>query len=154
MSREVRRVPADWEHPKNTDGQYKPLHPGARYMRQANDFMEHLRSMGLQRTIEWRGMPPDMRDFMPDWPEDKATHFMMYENTTEGTPISPAFTTPEKLANWLVATGAIGFTGQTAPYESWLRVARGGYAPSFLIVPGLGLVDGVNSLHIGKDKKS
>ncbi len=46
---------------------------------------------------EWNGAPPDPAYYRPDWPESERTHLMMYEDTSEGTPISPAFTTPEEL---------------------------------------------------------
>ena len=58
---------------------------------------------------------------------------MMYEDTTEGTPISPAFATPEELARWLADTGASAFGDSTATYEQWLHVCKGGWAPSAVI---------------------
>ena len=61
---------------------------------------------------------------------------MMYEITSEGTPISPAFATPEELARWLSDNEAIAFAGMTATYEQWLRVANGGYAGSAVMTDG------------------
>jgi len=49
---------------------------------------------------------------------------MMYETCTEGTPISPAFATPEELARWLADNEASAFGGMTASYEGWLRTIK------------------------------
>lgn len=146
MGREVRRVPADWQHPKNEYDRYKPLYPGEKYPMDAAGFMEKANAEGLQEAIDWYGQAPDQNDYMPNWPEAERTHYMMYEDTSEGTPISPAFATPEELARWLADTGASAFGSQTASYEGWLRVAQGGYAPSAVSVGGGPLVSGVDAL--------
>ena len=147
MGREVRRVPANWQHPKDElTGRYKPLYPGSRYEANAQDFMEKANAEGLQAAIDWCGLSPDVNDYMPNWPESERTHYMMYEDTSEGTPISPAFATPEELARWLADTGASAFGSSTATYEGWLRVAKGGYAPSAVIIGGGPLVSGVDAL--------
>ena len=39
MGREVRKVPADWEHPKNKDGSYKPLLEGYNPMNNQREFL-------------------------------------------------------------------------------------------------------------------
>jgi hypothetical protein len=80
MGREVRKVSKDWKHPTNEQGKYIPLFPSE-----------------YNVDVEKRG--PE--EFMPNWPIDQRTHLMMYETCTEGTPISPAFETPEELALWL-----------------------------------------------------
>ncbi len=132
MGREVRRVPADWQHP-NYDrwtGQEgdKPLHDGDRYQGDHDEFMAKLNAEGLQAAIDYFGGAPDENDYMPRWSPEERTHFMMYEDTSEGTPISPAFATPEELARWLAENGASAFASMTADYDHWLAVARGGFA--------------------------
>jgi hypothetical protein len=82
---------------------------------------------------------------MPEWPARAATLLVMYENTSEGTPISPAFETPEELARWLADTNASAFAGMTASYEQWLTVCRGGWAPS-MVVSERGVQSGVAAL--------
>jgi hypothetical protein len=146
MGREVRRVPADWQHPKNEYDRYMPLYPGERYKANAEGFFEKANAEGLQEAIDWYGQAPDQNDYMPDWPESERTHYMMYEDTSEGTPISPAFATPEELAHWLADTGASSFGSQTASYEGWLRVAQGGWAPSAVSIGGGPPVSGVDAL--------
>ena len=70
---------------------------------------------------------------------------MMYEDTSEGTPISPAFQTPEELAHWLADTNASAFGNDGASYEAWLRIARGGWAPSMVFTTDGGLQSGVSA---------
>jgi hypothetical protein len=149
MGREVRRVPADWQHPhyepwEGREG-YKPLMDGDAYQADHDGFIEKLNAEGLQAAIDYYGQAPDLSDYMPCWPTEQRTHFMMYEDTTEGTPISPAFATPEGLAQWLVDNNVSSFGGMTAPYEAWLRVARGGFAPSAVIEDGV-MTSGVAAL--------
>ena len=147
MGREVRRVPANWQHPRDErTGHYKPLYSGERYAKSAAEFMEKANAEGLQAAIDWHGQAPDQNDYMPDWSESERTHYMMYEDTSEGTPISPAFSTPEELARWLADNEASAFGGETASYEAWLRVANGGYAPSAVYTPEHGLQSGVEAL--------
>lgn len=97
-------------------------------------------------AVDEYGNPPDINDYMPNWPDAERTHLMMYETTSEGTPISPAFRTPEELARWLADNKASAFGSMTASYESWLEVARGGWAPSAIYTPETGLVSGVEGV--------
>ena len=128
MGREVRMVPPDWQHPKDElRGGYRALYPGSWYQDHAEEFMRLANEKGLQAAIEEHGRAPDANDYMLiGVPESECTHFMMYEDTSEGTPISPAFATPEELARWLVDNGASFFAGDTADYDTWMRVIRGG----------------------------
>jgi hypothetical protein len=143
MGREVRMVPANWIHPKNDDGQYEPLMD---YFDIAlNDFQEMEDKEGLQEATDYYGQRPVIEDYMPSWSDEERTHYMMYEDTSEGTPISPAFASPEELAMWLEATGASSFGSRTANYDHWLRVAKGGFAPSAVVTSGV-LKSGVEAL--------
>ncbi len=82
---------------------------------------------------------------MPAWLPEQRTHFMMYETTSEGTPISPAFAKPEELARWLADNGASALENMKASYEDWLRVARGGFAPS-AVMGASGMRSGVEAM--------
>ena len=142
MGREVRRVTKNWEHPKDENGNYKPLHEG--YAADAEEFLEMVESDGLQEAVDYMGCP-DKDDYMPDWSEEEKTHLMMYEDTTEGTPISPAFETPEALAKWLAESGASSFGTSTATYDQWLPICKGGWAPS-VVLSSAGLKIGVEAM--------
>lgn len=142
MGREVRKVAADWQHPKDERGRYIPMHPGEWYESAKQDFEEKLAAEGLQAAIDWCGNPPDINNYMPNWPEEQRTHLMMYEDTSEGTPISPAFKTPEELARWLADNKASAFGHDTATYEQWLAMIGDGFAVS-LVVDSNGMRSGV-----------
>jgi hypothetical protein len=167
MGREVRRVPANWQHPKVERPNYlkrcieeryqpmydRPFGPAMREWYEAwqawerGEFPEYASEEDRKLTYWDRsGPPPDPAYYRPDWTDAERTHLMMYEDTSEGTPISPAFETPEELARWLADNNASAFGGDTASYEAWLRVARGGFAPSAVGAPGIGLVSGVEGL--------
>ena len=82
---------------------------------------------------------------MPAWPAKERTHYQMYENTSEGTPISPVCETPEELARWLADNKASSFGSMTATYEEWLPTCRGGWAPS-MVMDASGIRSGVAAL--------
>lgn len=144
MSRQVRRVPADWQHPTEPSRrggvQYKPLHDG--YADAKAEWVAMYEAEGYEAATEYWGGTPMAEEYMPDWPEAERTHLMMYETTTEGTPISPAFATPEELARWLANNGASAFGGSTATYEQWLRTCQGEWAPS-MVFDGTRMMSGV-----------
>lgn len=137
MGREVRRVPPDWEHPSDVNG-YKPLYDVFPFNK--DKIAEGLRDGWL------KGEPPNYGiECMPNWPESQRTHYQMYETTSEGTPISPVMESPEALARWLVEAKASAGGSDTASYEGWLRVCRGGYAPS-MIIRGGHVINGVDGI--------
>lgn len=119
MSREVRRVPANWEHPKDENGHYIPHHEHFPYNK------EEIKE-GLEDGWLKDGAPNYGCDVMPQWPESERTHYQMYESVTEGTPISPVMETPEALAQWLADNNVSTGPYATATYEQWLAVINAG----------------------------
>ena len=103
---------------------------------------DHLAELLAAKHVTER---PDPLDYMPDFSDrDPASlGWCMYETCSEGTPISPVLGSPEELARWLADNGASAFGYSTATYEQWLNVCRGGWAPSMVAMPGVGLVSGV-----------
>ena len=157
MGREVRRVPAGWEHPRDKNGKYKPLYDGS--YRAAVEKWKHgyadwesgigrpEYSESLDEYWEYAGNPPDPEDYMFEAEPEDRTHWQMYEDTSEGTPISPVFDCPKKLARWLADTGASAFADRTATYDQWLATIDRGHALSAVIAPGTGaVVSGVEAL--------
>lgn len=163
MSREVRRVPANWEHPKNERGNFVPLIGGS-FREHADNWDEEsaqwgkgfyrlcrgewkLKEPDKTGTFEaWDGARPEEHNYMPDWPEAERTHYQMYETTTEGTPISPVMETPETLARWLADNNASAFAHMGATYDQWLATIKRGWAISAVGVKGKYLVSGVEGL--------
>lgn len=158
MGREIRMVPPGWQHPKDGRGSYIPLMKGpwsvavAEWDEEAaawdrGEVLDYS-TWPEKRTFkprdaaesesfaEYSGPRPVQSEYMPEWPEGAATMLVMYEDTSEGTPISPAFETPEELARWLADTGASAFGGMTATYEQWLSTCKSGWAPSAVIAGG------------------
>lgn len=119
MGREVRRVPKGWEHPLDDQGRYVPLFNSMspeEFERQVAkwyadeklwlagthpDQKEYGEGETRGPFEEWDGGPLRKEDHMPLWPDAERTHFVLYETTTEGTPLSPAFASRERLASWL-----------------------------------------------------
>lgn len=162
MGREVRRVPADWQHPKVEKPNYRlgimeeryqpmfdrPFGPAMREWYEAWQAWERGErdefSKGQTMPYwEWAGPPPDPAYYRPDWPEESRTHLMMYEDTSEGTPLSPAFKTPEEVARWCADNGASWFGHEPGSYEDWLAIARGAFQVSAVYTPETGLTCGV-----------
>ena len=115
MSREVRKVPADWQHPFNgfyNDGEPRYIGMFKRSFEEATaEWIEAKESWERGERPEyaplsnypigypfeeWGGEPPVQEYHMPSWSEEEKTHYMMYETCSDGTPISPAFSTPEE----------------------------------------------------------
>lgn len=64
----------------------------------------------------------------------KGEGWQMWEITSEGSPMSPVFDTPEKLAKWLSDNKASVFGYQTATYDQWLgMIKNSGFAVSMVM---------------------
>lgn len=165
MGREVRRVPKDWQHPRAEHGSYRPLRDANLAKRLAEwdegaaqwakglkldyvtkAWVSHGESYAFK---EWDGRRPDPANYMPQWPEAERTHLQMYENTSEGTPISPVMETPEQLARWLADNRASAFAQQTANYEEWLAMIRAGSSIASAVLGPDGLISGVAAVSKG-----
>lgn len=98
MQLKIRRVPANWEHPKDDQGQFIPMFE--RFPYPPAEIEEGLQDGWLINEPPNYGVA-----VMPDWPDRKRTHVQLYENITEGTPVSPVLGSPEELARWIKANG-------------------------------------------------
>jgi hypothetical protein len=116
------------------------------YKEALTEFEEMAQEKGMAYTLDYWGGGPQSDCYMPDWPESERTHYMMYEDTSEGTPISPAFETPEELAKWLSDNSASSFGRWTATYDQWLGLIKGpGWCPS-MVSDGTTIISGVEGL--------
>jgi hypothetical protein len=95
---------------------------------------------GYCPVCEGEGDDPATRAASEAW---KATEpptgdgWQMWENTSEGSPISPVFKTPEALARWLSDNGASTFGSSTADYDTWLNMIQStGWAMDMVITDG------------------
>lgn len=161
MGREVRRVPANWEHPKVE-------RPDHRLQRMVEDYQSMFdRPFGPAMDEwyanwkawergerpdycsnesknlpfwEWEGGPPDPEYYRPDWKDGEATWFQVYETVSEGSPVSPPFATQVELVDYLVANG--DFWDQKRGNGGWDRknaeaFVGTGYAPSMVVTGGV-----------------
>jgi hypothetical protein len=172
MGREIRRVPADWKHPKNEKGRYIPLLDRSYEVDAAEWDEEYAQwQKGFKRGYgdgprfvpkddeyanmwfsEWSGRRPCPASYMPQWTETERTHIQMYEDTSEGTPISPVMDCPKKLARWLTDNGASAFGDLKATYEQWLSMCERGWAPSGIMIGGV-MMSGVEGMAGMDDEK-
>ena len=117
MGREIRRVPSDWQHPRDSNG-YKPL-----YDRSYETVMKE--------WIEYEEPPkPDPDYYRPEWKEEP-THYQIYETVTEGTPVSPVFASLDEMKDWLLSKG---FSERAS--SKFIEI---GWAPSLVFTPERGL---------------
>jgi hypothetical protein len=132
MGREARRVPPGWVFPEG-----KNLFDGVdfneklRLWHENNDkwnrgeYPEYATDKCKTMTYEeWDGGPPDPKYHMPIWTREEATHWQMYENTTEGTPISPVFADPMSMCVWLAENNASAFADATRTAEEWMMIVK------------------------------
>lgn len=137
MSREVRPVALDWEHPvagSYYDGspRYVPLHS-------REDLRLHLEDYHDNPEDREDG-PPDPADYMPPIPEGHPYGWQLYETVSEGSPLSPVCASKDDLAAWMSSPAA--GRDRVAPGVAAKFVAKG-WAPSFGSGPHGGLVSGV-----------
>ena len=153
MGREIRRVPADWEHPKYTGddaptasriGSYRPLFDEdyesacVKWYREAADFKP---TANCRWYHEWNGDPPDARSYRDRaWTAEEATHWQVYETVSEGTPVTPHFATKEELVDYLVAHG--DFWDQQRGDGGWNRSSAerfvaSEWAPTMVVSSGV-----------------
>jgi hypothetical protein len=115
MGREVRRVPLDWRHPRK-NGQFIPLYDqsvqdawdewikeytkwfegGKPWIDTTREYFEPYR-----KFCEWENPPPNPKYYRPAWKPEIAIGFQLYENISEGTPVSPIFETEKALNEWM-----------------------------------------------------
>ncbi len=138
MGRQLRKVAANWQHPKKENGNYIPLLDGKFSERLAkweeenaqwekgfrddwNGGWKQREADELNMTFaEWDGEKPVKEDYMPEWKDEELTHIQLYENTSEGTPISPVYlaTEIEKLCEY-AAENCSTFADFKASKEEW-----------------------------------
>ena len=142
MGRKIRRVPADWQHPRDErTGHYKPLYDHD-YESAARGWIADLvawengadvlpsgHNIASARKFfryywEYAGPPPDEEYCRPAWTPEQATHYQVYENVSEGTPVSPVFATLDALVEWLVSEGYSRTAAENFAKTGWAMSAK------------------------------
>lgn len=154
MGREVRKVPENWEHPKNEKGDYQSCFDET-YEDAADEWLTQFYEWEAGRDPnreeydtryfwDWKS-PPDEDSCRPKFESDPIW-FQLYETVSEGSPVSPPFASLEELAKYLSENGDFWYqsdaskkrdTFRTKPtYEQALSLVNSGYAPSMVFVNG------------------
>lgn len=173
MGREIRRVPKKWEHPKNNrystgNKDFKPLmddYVGSLkyYKESVDDFIKYMTEVVKKGKVkiydttytvpkevydylteDGQMEPPDIRNYMPsgEW-------YQLYENVSEGTPLSPPFETKEELVDWL--SNNLDYWDHQWTREQAEAMVEDEYAPSGLMVGGK-MYTAEESVLVGKDR--
>lgn len=116
MGREIRMVPAAWEHPKDKYGKFLPMF-NRNYAEEAEAWVRQFHEHELEKKILLKnGKEPDYNyyweyDYPPDedtcvpYTKTEANWYQVYETVSEGTPVTPPFETQQELIDHLVEFG-------------------------------------------------
>jgi len=170
MGREIRRVPPNWEHPKDDRGNYLPMRDRTledRFAQWLADF-DRIRcgelseierecygeGNALANWLQDDGNPPDPKYYRP-WSDAEATWFQVWETVSEGTPVTPPFETKQELVDYLVECG--DFWDQRRGNGGHSRKAAehfvdSGWAPSFVMGGGK-MAAGIEGLELLREKE-
>ncbi len=87
-----------------------------------------------QAYEDWKPTPPPTGD-----------GYQIWETVSEGSPISPVFSTPEALARHMAGTTWGADHGSS--YETWMAFINGsGWAPSMIHTPATGVISGIEGV--------
>lgn len=138
MGRELRKVPANWEHPKDESGNYIPMF-NVYYGDVLKEWLDNNERWANGTHLDlindpvlkekypfysmWEAFPDPKSYHTKKYTEDELTHIQLYETTSEGTPISPVFPKEEfdKLCEY-AANHVTTFAHFTATKNEWKRM--------------------------------
>jgi len=161
VGREIRHVPENWEHPKKIDEytgekRFRPLFQQD-FKKAYSDFKKELKEWYREQDAfengkvfelksknrvyskengntyeDWAGeppSPPSPYDYMP-----KGNWYQLFENVSEGTPLSPPFATKKELVEWLVNNP--DYCGHQWTKGQAEGIVKCEYSPSMAIIGG------------------
>jgi len=108
------------------------------------------KSWGYCKICDGEGIDSTIKEKFEAWKKyepPKGNGWQMWETTSEGSPMSPVFKTPEELARWLTDNNASTFGHSTTDYDTWLNMIKTtGHAISGVMVNGK-VMSGVEALN-------
>jgi len=144
MGRELRKVPANWEHPKKDNGDYQPMF-NKYYGDALNEWINNNKRWedgthpDLKDHPEYKeeypfyamydGNPPDVEYYQTrKYKPEELNYIQLYETTSEGTPCSPVFKISEleKLCEY-AAENCTTFASFKATKEEWFKMLSNGF---------------------------
>lgn len=153
MGREIRKVPKGWEHPKDDNGNFKPMREEQyitalnEWIKDHNLWIEGKHEDQLKRPDEtkefkyfasWDGDAPEVAYYNSFYDPASAECYQFYESVSEGTPLSPVFDSLTYLEDWLV-------NEKNYSREAAHNFCKSGGAPSF-VMSSKGFTDGITSM--------
>ena len=143
MGRVIRRVPPGWKHPKREDGRYQPCFDedfataARRWKEEFAQWEAGTHPHHSEGSEFWEGWcHPPTRDCCRPAFTQEPTWWQVYENVSEGTPVTEPFPTREALIEHLVANGT-DYDPPCSREAAEAFVRDGGYAPSMVSKGGL-----------------
>lgn len=141
MSREIRRVPADWQHPIDpqrpcySDGTigYIGLLSGSpdealaswqeglqQWLRGEYEYQDDSDVRTEDAYRDYTGGEPEAEHYMGHhFTGRPATHWQLYETVSEGSPVSPVFATREALIEWMKRNGCAAWAVRLLEEDGW-----------------------------------
>ncbi len=146
MGREVKRIDLDFDWFEKTTGKDGHSRTWFGYIL---DAIPCKLCDGKGRTTKGKNCPLcyGEKQAYPRIEPPEGDGWQMWEDTSEGSPISPVFKTTLQLATWLEKNGASASGSFTATKEQWLKVIKTGGAPSGAIIGGR-MMSGVEALSV------
>jgi hypothetical protein len=137
MGREVKRVSLDFDWPIGMiwPGYMTSFCSNLEYVVKGKKDVDMCKVCSHFRKLTEPDYEEDGEYNCPDYsiPVPKGNGYQLWETTSEGSPVSPVFETPEELARWLADNNASSFGSQTESYETWLKFIKGpAWAPSMV----------------------
>ena len=151
MGREIRHVPVNWEHPKDSRGVYKPLMDNyidslGYWKERVEEFISKMTEIiTTGKTIVYKREFTDVKKLYDYYTEDRELNppnielyipegpwFQLYENVSDGTPLSPPFSTKEGLIEWL--TNNPDYWGNQWTKAQAEGILKCEYAPSLAMI--------------------
>lgn len=156
MAREIRRVPPGWEHPRNENGHYRALLDGLEFESRCVEWDRDAAAFAAgeygdtpsmrdaarkalakgETWAGWAGARPDPICYTALRDPAACTAYQVYEDTSEGTPVSPVFETIDAMREWFEAGPMIGFANRSplgvGDMEIMLQGGGAGYGIFYL----------------------
>jgi hypothetical protein len=159
MGREIRMVPPNWNHPRDKNGMI-PMFD--QFFEDAHaewlESFDRIRRGELTETetecytgpgktplAEWlrdEGVPPNPAYYRP-WRDEGATWYQVWETITEGTPVTPPFSTLTELADHLATYGDDWSNGRPYTRAAADAFVKRRWVPSMMIEIGYSGTDTV-----------
>jgi hypothetical protein len=154
MRREIRRVPANWDHPRKmfiSGPGYQPMFnqtfatavaewkEAKRKWDAGEDPDQAKYGKGCESYADWAGECPDDPSYYRPWSDAEATWYQLWETVSEGSPVTPPFATLDELAQHLAKCGDEWDTQRGRSgwgIERAKAFCKVGWAPSFVMSEG------------------